>query len=112
MSEVFKMARFSGIVGYVENAESSPGVWTETVTERSYYGDVNRAIRRLENGSSVNDNITVNNEISIVADPYAREHFFSIRYATWQGTKWKVTNVEVLYPRLILTLGGVYHGDT
>ena len=106
------MARFSGIVGFVEYAESSPGVWTEVVTERHYYGDVNRNIRKLENGSSVNDNIVINNEISIVADPYAQEHFFAIRFLTWQGARWKVTNAEVLYPRLILTLGGMYHGDT
>lgn len=106
------MARFSGVVGFVEHVESSPGVWSETVTERRYYGDVNRSIRKLENGSSVNDNITINNEVSIVADPYAKEHFFAIRYLTWQGVRWKVTNAEVLYPRLILTLGGMYHGDT
>jgi len=106
------MARFSGKVGYVETVKTGPGKWTEQVTERNYFGDVTRAVRRLENGQDINDNVTVSNEISIVADPYAQTHFFAIRYVEWQGVQWKVTNVEVLYPRLILTLGGMYHGNT
>jgi len=106
------MARFGGKVGYVENVETHPGVYTPTITERFYYGDVNRSVRRLETGQDINDNIAVNNEISIVADPYARDHFFDIRYVEWQGVKWKVSNVEVLYPRLVLTLGGMYHGGS
>lgn len=106
------MARFSGNVGYSESVMTAPGVWTEQIVERHYYGDVTRTVRRLEAGTSVNDNIAINNEISIVADPYAQTHFFAIRYVEWQGVQWKVTNVEVLYPRLILTLGGIYHGDT
>ena len=106
------MARFSGKVGYVENKKIGPGKWGPEVTERHYYGDVTRAVRRLENGQDINDDVVVNNEISIVADPYAQTHFFAIRYVEWQGVQWTVSNVEVLYPRLILTLGGVYHGDT
>lgn len=105
------MARFSGKVGYIETVNKGYGLWKEETTERHYYGDVTRAVRRLEAGIGVNDNVTVHNEISIVADPYAQAHFFAIRYVIWQGTKWKVTNCEVLYPRLILTLGGLYHGD-
>jgi len=106
------MARFSGKVGYAETVKTGPGKWAEQITERKYYGDVTRAVRKLENGQDINDNIIVNNEISIVADPYAQTHFFAIRYVEWQGVKWKVSNVEVLYPRLILTLGGMYHGDS
>ena len=105
------MARYSGKIGFVENQKTGPGKWEPVTTERMYYGDVNRAIRKLENGASVNDDVVINNEISIVADPYAQKHVFAIRYAVWQGTKWKVTNAEVLYPRLILTLGGMYHGN-
>ena len=106
------MARFSGKIGFSEQAETRPGIWEEQITERHYFGDVNRVIRRLENGMNVNDNVIINNEISIVADPYAQSHFFSIRYAEWQGVKWKVTNAEVLYPRLVLTLGGIWNGNT
>ena len=110
------MARYCGKIGYVINEESAhhPGVWdaAKPPTERTYYGDVTRTIRKLENGDGINDNVVINNEISIVADPFAREHFFAIRYAKWMGVAWKVTNVEVLYPRLILTLGGRYNGRT
>lgn len=106
------MARYSGKIGFAENVKTRPGIWEEQITERHYYGDVNRAVRKLENGTNVNDNIVINNEISIVADPYAQSHVFAIRYAEWQGAKWKVSNAEVLYPRIILSLGGVWNGHT
>ena len=109
------MARYSGKIGYVINKESStnPGVYRpEEIVERTYYGDVTRTIRRLEQGESINDNVVINNEISIVADPFALQNFFAIRYAMWMGVAWKVSNVEVLYPRLVLTLGGKYNGRT
>lgn len=110
------MARYCGKIGYIINEESPdhPGVWgpEQAPVERVYYGDVNRTIRKLDPGLSVNDNVVINNEISIVADPFARDHFFAIRYAKWMGVAWKVTNVEVLYPRLVLTLGGKYNGRT
>jgi len=105
------MAKFYGVVGYAETKETTPGVWTETITERKYRGDITRNARRLEGTSQVNDNITINNTISICADAYAYQNFFAIRYVEWMGANWKVTNVEVQRPRLILTIGGVYNGD-
>lgn len=104
------MAKFYGKVGFAETVETSPGVWEETITERNHYGDVLPNIRRLESGQSINDNVVVNNKISIVSDPYASQHFFNIRYVEWMGTKWKVTNAEVMFPRIMLTIGGVYNG--
>lgn len=106
------MAKFYGAVGYVETSETTPGVWEEIITERTYYGDVTKNSRRLEGGENLNDNIALNNFISIVADPYAVQHFFAIRYVKWMGASWRVTNVEVQSPRLILTIGGVYNGAT
>lgn len=105
------MAKWYGNIGYAETVEIESGVWEELITERSYFGDVYRNNRRLQTtGESTNDNIDVNNEISIIADPYAYEHFYSMRYALFMGTKWKITNVDVQYPRLVLSLGGVYNG--
>lgn len=52
------------------------------------------------------------NSISIVADKYANEHFFLIRYVMWEGVRWTVTNVEVRAPRLLLSIGSVYNGPT
>lgn len=106
------MAKYYGQVGYEETTETRPGIFTPSITERNYYGDVLRNARRLESGEKINDDVVVNNSLSIVADPYAYQHFFAIRYIRWMGTLWKVTNVEVQSPRLILTIGGVYNGPT
>lgn len=103
------MAKFYGEVGYAQTRETSPGVWTEETTERSYYGDVLKHARKLEPGESANDNPVVINRISIVADAYAYENILAIRYVRWLGALWKITNVEVERPRLILTIGGSYH---
>lgn len=104
------MAKWYGTVGYAEMIESVPGVWTEDITEREYSGDVYRNTRRLQGADKLNDDISINNQISIVADPYAYQNFHAIRYVTYMGTKWKVTSVEVEYPRLILEVGGVFNG--
>ena len=108
------MTRFYGVVGYGESAETSPGsgVWEDTITERTYSGDVFRDTRKLQEREQVLDDIQVQNSISIVADPYANDHFFDIRYIAWAGALWKVTDVEVQRPRLILRLGGKYNGPT
>lgn len=103
------MPKFYGAVGYAETVEISPGVWEEQITERNYYGDVIRNTRRLQSADKINDDINISNEISIVADPYANDHFYAIRYVVFQGAKWKVSNVDVQYPRLILSLGGLYN---
>ena len=101
--------KFYGPIGYAETVETKPGVWEEQITERMYYGDVTRNTRRLQSSETLNDDINVANEISIVADPFANEHFYSMRYVGFMGAKWKISNVEVQYPRLILTIGGVYN---
>lgn len=104
------MAKFYGEIGYGESVESAPGVWKDEITERKYYGDVVRNARKLLDDDKVNNDLSVGNSISIVADAYANEHFFAIRYIRWAGTLWKVSDVEVQSPRLLLRLGGVYNG--
>lgn len=88
---------------------TAPGVWEENVVEKNYYGEIIRNTRRLENQGQVNDSVNINNRISIVADPYARENFHTMRWIMFMGSKWKITEAEVEYPRLILTLGGLYN---
>ena len=105
------MAKFFGNIGFATYVESAPGVVSEMIEVRAYYGDLIRNTRRLQSADQVNDNINVANEISIIADPYANEHFYAMRYVEFMGAKWKVSNVEVQYPRLILTLGGLYNGE-
>ncbi|MCF8018190.1 MAG: hypothetical protein K9L62_02205 [Vallitaleaceae bacterium] len=104
------MGKFYGEIGYVITIETSPGIWEPTISTKNYYGDVIRNTRRLQTSGSVNDDINVSNIISILADPFAYENFHAIRYVVYMGTKWKVTDVDVQYPRLNLTLGGVYNG--
>jgi hypothetical protein len=103
------MAKWHGAIGYAEMVETVPGVWKEQIVERLYFGELVRNTRRLQASDQLNDNINVANEISIVSDPFAFENFHSMRYVEFMGAKWKVSNVEVQYPRLILTVGGVYN---
>lgn len=108
------MSKFYGAVGYSVTEEklddpSHPGVYVDHVYTKNYVGEVLRMSRRWQgNQDSINDNLTINNQISILADPYAYHHFHEIKFIEWMDTKWKVTSVEVKYPRLILDIGGVY----
>lgn len=105
--------KFYGAIGYASvPAETAPGVFTESVTERPYFGDVVRNSRKLQGEEKVNADISVGNSISVVADAYANENFHAIRYIRWTGTLWTVSDVEVRSPRLLLRLGGVYNGPT
>ena len=106
------MAKFYGVVGYGITEETTPGVWTDSIVERNYTGDVIKNYRKISSGENINDNIDVSNNISILSDPFAMNHFHSIKYVKWMGAAWKVSTVEVQYPRLILTIGGVYNGET
>lgn len=104
------MPKFYGSIGYAISKETTPGVWVEDIVEHQYSGDVYRNTRKLQSGNPVNDSIDISNEISILSDPFANENFHSMRYVTYMGAKWKVSSVEVRYPRLILTVGGLYNG--
>ena len=106
------MAKFYGTIGYVHTEEVKPGVFKEVATERKYCGDIVRNTRHLESSAKVNDDINVSNEISIIADPFANGNLHSMRYVEFMGSKWKIYKVEVQYPRLVLTVGGVYNGKS
>lgn len=105
------MAKWFGKVGYTDSQEIRPGIWQPLIVEREYYGDTVRNVRRLENDQKVNDDISVAVDISIVADPFAYNNFHTIKYVTYMGNKWKVSSVDVKYPRLVLSLGGLYNGE-
>ena len=102
--------RFRDVIGYGDTVETVPGVWDDVITERYYRGDVVRNTRKYSEGESVNDELTVSNSISVVSDDYLLLHLSDIRYIRWSGTLWKVSDIEVQRPRLILRLGGVYNG--
>lgn len=104
------MAKFYGKIGYIDTVETEPGIWEEQIVEREYYGDLTRNTSRFQQSGGVNDNINISNNISILADPYANENFQHMRYVEFMGAKWKIDNVDIQYPRIILTVGGVYNG--
>lgn len=105
------MAKYFGKIGYAVTVETVPGVWEEQITEREYFGDVIRNTRRLKSTDQINDDITISNEISIVADPFAYENFHSMRYVEFMNAKWKIESVDVQHPRLNLSIGGLYNGN-
>ena len=106
------MAKFHGIIGFAgDQTETSSGIWTEGITKREYAGDLLRFNRRTESSGKVNDDMKISNQISIIADAYLNENLYAIRYVTFMGGKWKIESVEVEYPRMIFTLGGLYHGS-
>lgn len=104
--------KFYGKIGFGETVEKDDGIWVDTIIEKDYYGDVLKNVKRAEDAAKVNDDISLSNQLSIVSDPYLMNHFHAIKYVTMFGTNWKVTSVEVQFPRLLLTLGGVYNGQT
>ena len=104
------MAKYSGFIGYAEQVETRPDIWEEVITERRMRGDVIRASSSFQVGEKVNEDVTIQNRISLVGDPTMFSNFYNIKYATWLGTKWKVVAVEIVKPRIIITLGGVYNG--
>lgn len=102
--------RFYGNIGFVETKETSPGVWTPVITERPYYGNVIRNSRRWEQRDKINDDVTIQNQISVIADQFCYTNLQAMKYVVWLGQKWSITDVEIERPRLTLSIGGVYNG--
>lgn len=103
------MAKFCGVIGYAVTKETEPGIWEEEIVEVEYFGDVIRNTRRINAPGKVNDDISISNQISIIADPFANNNFHAMKYVVFMGAKWKVSEVTVEYPRLILSIGGLYN---
>lgn len=104
------MAKFQGMIGFIQTEETSPGVWTNITTERHYKGDIIRNSKQVEAGQQLNSDININNRFSVLLDPYTEENFPHIRYITWKGTSWSVSSVDINRPRLVISVRGVYNG--
>lgn len=105
--------KYYGKIGFAVSEEKivdgkHTGVWNQTITERDYYGELSKPVNKWSTGSGVNDDASFSTQLSIVSDPFAVNNFHSIKYATYGGVKWKVSAVEIMRPRLLLTLGGEY----
>lgn len=103
------MAKFAGKIGFSETVETSPGIWTSEIIEKNYVGDVLNTSLRYKKETQINDNITLSKRISIIADIFVNNNLHSIKYVTYLNTKWLITEIDIQYPRVILTLGGVYN---
>lgn len=103
------MAKWSGKIGYATTEEVEVGLYQEKYVEKPYYGEINTDIRRRRDTGKVNDDLSITSELSIIADPFAMENFSNIAYAIYMGTKWKVESATVQFPRIVLSLGGVYN---
>lgn len=102
--------KWFGKIGFSDTVEKSSGVYVPEIVEKDYYGDLIKNVKRTNDGDKVNDDITLSNQLSIILDPYIQDRFSSIKYVTMFESKWKVSNVEVQFPRLLLSLGGMYNG--
>lgn len=103
------MAKYYGMIGFSLQKETRPGVWQEIIHEHPVFGDVYKNTKVTENGGQVNDSIVLNSQISFIADSFATENSHNIKYVTYLGTKWAVKSIDIQFPRLVLTLGGVYN---
>ena len=105
------MAKWHGKIGFIKQVQTAPSVWQPEETVREYYGDLKRNNRRwTTNPDSTNDDLNFDNQISIVADQFADQNFSTMKWIEFSGVKWKITNVDIRPPRLILSMGGVFNG--
>lgn len=101
--------RFYGIVGFASEVEKSPGIWKTDIVEKNYFGNLERvSYANRGSSSTINDDIVLQNVISLVSDPFLEENLYQIKYITWKGSKWKIASVEIAHPRVKLNLGGLY----
>jgi len=104
------MAKFSGKIGYAIQVESKPGVWTNQIVEKSYRGDFVLKQQRWETTEAVNNNLTLDNSVSIIADPYAYTNLGFMKYIIIGGKKWKISSLAINRPRIVIQIGGIYNG--
>ena len=104
------MAKYCGMIGFSSSSETKPGVWEDVVTERKYRGDIVRDYRRSYRTDEVVRDYNISNTFSIVADSYMYENFQFLKYLRYLGVAWKIESVEVQYPRLLISVGGVWNG--
>lgn len=105
------MAKYYGKIGFAKLVEKEGSITEEQIVEKTYYGDVIRhGMSYNPSGEKLLDDIRLTDEISIVADHFAMENSYLMRYVTYLGAKWKIASFSVAYPRIIITFGGVYNG--
>ena len=103
--------KYSGKIGFEVTVNDGDGVWKPIITDKPYTGDVLRLIRNKDSGDHIIDGLKLNSQFSILMDPFFQDHFSSVKYIEYMGTKWSIESIEPNYPRVLITPGGIYHGD-
>jgi hypothetical protein len=103
------MAKWSGLIGYALAEETQPGVWTEVITEKKYFGDIIKDNRKVINQGEINSSVNISNNISVVSNKFMLENMAFMKYITFMGSKWNISLVDVKPPRLIISIGGLYN---
>lgn len=103
--------KWFGKIGFSNQSEGEVGVWEDKPIERDYFGDISKSSKRDSIASTTNPDITISNQLSVVADPFLLDSFDRILYVTFMHSKWKVDSVELQYPRMTLTFGSLYRKD-
>lgn len=104
------MSKYVGMIGFGMNRETEPGVWEDEVIERKYRGDILKNNQHFAVGGTTSGELRISNHFSILCDSFAFDHVSDIRYLEWRGNRWMVDSIEIEYPRLIMTIGGIYNG--
>ena len=105
------MARFYGKIGFAVMEETKPGIYRETYTERSYKGDVLNRRYRWQDTDHFNEDISVTNEISIIADNFANTNIGTMRYVRWLNQVFEIESatIDLDRHRITLSLGGIFN---
>lgn len=103
------MTKYYDQIGFVDTVETVPGVFEEDVVLRHYSGDVEHNIHRYRGAEVIHDDVVIGNRVSIIADDYAMNNFFKIKFLCWRGAQWKVQSIEVVPPRILLRMGGLHN---
>lgn len=104
------MPKCSGVIGYALAEETQPGVWTENITEKKYFGDIVRDNRKIVDQGEINSSVNISNNVSIVSNKFMLDNMASMRYISFNKSKWKINSIDIKPPRLIISLGGLYNG--
>ena len=107
--------KFSGEIGFVDSVMGTgerAGIWEDVPVERHYYGDILQNYRRWDKGEDILDDLTFSNKFSVLADNYIMKNQFKMKYIIWNGARLKITNVELQWPRILISVGGLYNGPT
>lgn len=101
-----------GQIAFSHQTKDETGVVDDHPILKNYYGQVIRNSKR-DQLQNINPNLSITNQISVIADPFLETSFHDILYVTFMGSKWRVSSVEVQpnNPRLTINISELYKED-